>query len=86
MATAFADSGSRHLYAARIEDLEPVDFMVVECHSCNNVGLLSARFLLSLGYAPPSARNRGKADWLNSICPTSQTIRKSSSPPGTDAG
>jgi hypothetical protein len=22
--------------------------MVVECHSCNNVGLLSGRFLLSL--------------------------------------
>ena len=37
------------LYAARIEDLGPVDFMVVECHSCNNVGLLSGRFLLSLG-------------------------------------
>jgi hypothetical protein len=28
------------LYAARIEDLGPVDF-VVECPSCNNVGLLS---------------------------------------------
>jgi hypothetical protein len=40
------------LYAARIEDLGPVDFMVVECHSCNNVGLLSARFLLSLGLPP----------------------------------
>jgi hypothetical protein len=33
--------------AARIEDLGPVDFMV-----CNNVGLLSARFLLSLGFPP----------------------------------
>jgi hypothetical protein len=40
------------LYAARIEDLGPVDFMVVECHSRNNVGLLSARFLLSLGFPP----------------------------------
>ena len=40
------------LYAARIEDLGPVDFMVVECHSCNNVGLLSVRFLLSLGFPP----------------------------------
>jgi len=41
------------LYAARIEDLGPVDFMVVECHSCNtNVGQLSARFLLSLGFPP----------------------------------
>ena len=39
-------------YAARIEDLGPVDFMVVECHSCNNVGLLSGRFLLSLGFPP----------------------------------
>jgi hypothetical protein len=39
------------LYAARIEDLGPVEFMVVECHSCN-VGLLSARFLLSLGFPP----------------------------------
>jgi hypothetical protein len=38
------------LYAARIEDLGPVDFVVVECHHCNNVGLLSARFLLSLGF------------------------------------
>jgi hypothetical protein len=36
--------------ATRIEDLGPVDFMVVECHSCTNVGLLSARFLLSLGF------------------------------------
>jgi hypothetical protein len=43
------------LYAARIEDLGPVDFMVVECHSCNNVGLLSARFLLSLGFPPYTA-------------------------------
>jgi hypothetical protein len=34
-----------------IEDLGPIDFMVVECHSCNNVGLLSGRFLLSLGFA-----------------------------------
>ena len=40
------------LYAARIEDLGPVDFTMVECHSCNNVGLLSARFLLGLGFPP----------------------------------
>jgi hypothetical protein len=26
--------------------------VVVECHSCNNVGLRSARFLLSLGFPP----------------------------------
>ena len=38
------------LYAARIEDLGPVDFMVVEC--LHNVGLPSARFLLSLGFPP----------------------------------
>ena len=43
------------LYAARIEDLGPVDFMVVECRSYNNVGLLSARFLLSLGFPPYTA-------------------------------
>jgi hypothetical protein len=48
------------LYAARIEDLGPVDFMVVECHSCNNVGLLSARFLLSLGF-PPHTKLKGSA-------------------------
>ena len=40
------------LYAARIEDLGLVDLVVVECHSCNNVGLLSARFLLSVGFPP----------------------------------
>ena len=42
------------LYTARIEDLGPVDFMVVECHSCNNIGLLSGRFLFSLGFPPYS--------------------------------
>lgn len=46
------------LYAARIEDLGSVDFMVVEWHSCNNVGLLSGRFLLSLGF-PPYTSIRG---------------------------
>ena len=40
------------LYAARIEDLGLVGLVVVECHSCNNVGLLSARFLLSVGFPP----------------------------------
>jgi hypothetical protein len=35
-----------------MEDFGPVDFMVVEPHSCNNVGLLSGRFLLSLGFPP----------------------------------
>jgi hypothetical protein len=29
------------LYAARIEDLSPVNFVVVECHCCPNVDLLS---------------------------------------------
>lgn len=39
-------------YAARIEDLGLNDFVVVECHACNNVGLLSAAFLLKLGFPP----------------------------------
>ena len=36
------------VYAARIEDLG----LLVECHSCNNVGLLSARFLFGLARSP----------------------------------
>jgi hypothetical protein len=32
------------LSSETLQERGPVDFMVVECHSCNNVGLLSARF------------------------------------------
>jgi hypothetical protein len=42
-------------YAARIEDLGLNDFVVVECRACNNVGLLSAVFLLKLGFPPYQA-------------------------------
>jgi hypothetical protein len=42
------------LYAARIEDLGPVDFMVIECVACPNVGLLSGAYLLKLGLPPYS--------------------------------
>ena len=53
----------------RIEDLGPVDFSVVECHSCDNVELLSGRFLLSLGFPPytvlwPRGQRRSRHDRL----------------------
>jgi hypothetical protein len=49
------------LYAARIEDLGPVDFMVVECHSCNNVGLLIGRFWASPPYTTIKSLQRHTA-------------------------
>ena len=57
------------LYAVLIEDLGPVDFSVVECHSCNNVELSSGRFLLSLGFPPytvlwPRGQRRSRHDRL----------------------
>jgi hypothetical protein len=47
-----ATVASRSPSTPRIEDLAPFDFLVVECHSCKDVGLLSGRFLLSLGFPP----------------------------------
>jgi hypothetical protein len=37
------------LYAARIEDLEPGDFVKVDCGACDHTGLLAPVFLLRLG-------------------------------------
>jgi hypothetical protein len=36
------------LYAARIEDLGPGDFVKVDCAACHHVALLAAEFLLRL--------------------------------------
>jgi len=55
------------LYAARIEDLGPVDFVVIECHSCNNVGRLSGRFLLSLGLPPYTKLRSATTDALPGV-------------------
>lgn len=34
------------LYACRLDDLEPGDFVKVECWACNHVALLSSEFLI----------------------------------------
>jgi hypothetical protein len=40
------------LYAARIEDLGPGDFVKVDCAACHHVALLAPEFLLRLGLSP----------------------------------
>ena len=40
------------LYAARIEDLGPGDFVKVDCAACHHVALLTPDFLLGLGLSP----------------------------------
>jgi hypothetical protein len=39
------------LYAARVEDLGPGDFVKVDC-ACDHVALLTPEFLLRLGLSP----------------------------------
>ena len=40
------------LYAARIEDLGPGDFVKVDCAACSHTALLAGDFLLRLGLEP----------------------------------
>ena len=40
------------LYAARVSDLKPGDFMIVECTSCGHDGLINPSALPSLGLGP----------------------------------
>jgi hypothetical protein len=40
------------LYAARIEDLGPGDFVKVDCAACSHTALLAPAFLLRLGLGP----------------------------------
>jgi ribosomal protein S27E len=40
------------LYAARIEDLGPGDFVSVDCAACEHTGLLAPAFLDRLGLSP----------------------------------
>jgi hypothetical protein len=40
------------LYAARIEDLGPGDFVKVDCAACHHVALLSAEALMRVGLSP----------------------------------
>ena len=40
------------LYAARIEDLGPGDFVKVDCTACDHTALLSPAFLFRLGLEP----------------------------------
>lgn len=40
------------LYAARIEDLGPGDFVKVDCAVCEHTGLLAPGFLDRLGLSP----------------------------------
>ena len=59
------------LYAERIEDLGPGDFVKVDCAACHHVALLAPDFLLRLGLSPqtkvldlkervPDAGDRGR--------------------------
>jgi hypothetical protein len=40
------------LYAPRIEDLGPGDFVQVDCAECSHTGLLAPTFLSRLGLSP----------------------------------
>jgi hypothetical protein len=40
------------LYAARIEDLGPGDFVKVDCAACHHVAVFAPEFLLRLGLNP----------------------------------
>jgi hypothetical protein len=40
------------LYAARVTDLKPGDFVIVECASCGHDGLIHPAALPSLGLGP----------------------------------
>jgi hypothetical protein len=40
------------LYAARVEDLGPGDFVKVDCGVCDHTALLSSAFLFRLGLEP----------------------------------
>ena len=40
------------LYAARIEDLGPGDFVKVDCAACHHVALLTPEALLGAGLSP----------------------------------
>jgi hypothetical protein len=40
------------LYAARIEDLGPGDFVKIDCPVCHHVALLSPEALLRVGLSP----------------------------------
>jgi hypothetical protein len=40
------------LYAARIEDLGPGDFVKVDCAACHHVALLQPEALLRVGLSP----------------------------------
>jgi hypothetical protein len=40
------------LYAARVSDLKPGDFVIVECRSCEHDGLIHPSALPSLGLRP----------------------------------
>jgi hypothetical protein len=40
------------LYAARIEDLGPGDFVTVDCAACHHVALLTPEALLGAGLRP----------------------------------
>jgi hypothetical protein len=40
------------LYAARIEDLRPGDFVKVDCGACGHTALLAPAFLSRLGLSP----------------------------------
>jgi hypothetical protein len=40
------------LYAARIEDLGPRDFVKIDCAACHHVALLTPEGLLQVGLSP----------------------------------
>jgi hypothetical protein len=44
------------LYAARIQDLGPGDFVKVDCAACHHVALLTPEALLRVGLSPAAKR------------------------------
>jgi hypothetical protein len=57
------------LYAARIEDLGPGDFVKVDCAACHHVALLTPEALLRIGLGPAAkvlVDQRGAREGLRS--------------------
>jgi hypothetical protein len=50
--TENTDAKMAPLYAARIEDLGPGDFLKLDCSACSHTALLAPAFLSRLGLSP----------------------------------
>jgi hypothetical protein len=62
--------GMLPLYAARIDDLGPGEFVKVDCAACHHVALLTPEALLRLGLSPTAGGGFdqvARAGWSSSV-------------------